>query len=117
VSLDRNGFPVVMVDPALVSITFTIECWRFIQEEARRWPALIPLPADVHALFDATPNIEISGAIPEPRTVVRMTLRQAQDTQRWLLTVHDDLKYDEQRRFKCLLCISRVAVAILFSGC
>jgi hypothetical protein len=116
VSLDRNGFRGVMVDPALVSITLTTECWRFIQE-ARRWPALLPLPADVHALFDATPEIEVSGAIPEPRAVVRMTLRQAQDTRRWLQTVHDDLKYDEQQRFKCLLCISRVTLAIVLSGC
>jgi hypothetical protein len=104
-----------MVDPPLVSITLTTECWLFIQE-ARRWPALTALPADVHALFDATPDVEISGAIPEPRNVVRMTLRQAKDVQRWLLTVHDDLKYDDQRRFHCLLCISRVALGIILSG-
>jgi hypothetical protein len=115
VSLDGKSFGVVMVDPALVSISLTTECWLFIQE-ARRWPALIPLPHDVHALFDATPEVEISGAIPEPRNVVRMTLRQAQDVQRWLLTVHDDLKYDDQRRFKCLLCISRVVLGIILSG-
>jgi hypothetical protein len=105
-----------MSDPMLVSITLTTECWGFIQE-ARRWPALIPLPSDVHALLDATPEIELSGAIPEPRIVVRMTLRQAQNTQRWLQTVYDELKYDEPRRFKCLLCISRVALAIILSEC
>jgi hypothetical protein len=115
VSLDGKSFGVVMVDPALVSISLTTECWLFIQE-ARRWPALIPLPHDVHALFDATPEVEISGAILEPRNIVHMTLRQAQDVQRWLLTVHDDLKYDDQRRFKCLLCISRVVLGIILSG-
>jgi hypothetical protein len=104
-----------MVDSGPVSITLTTECWRFI-EEARRWPALITLPADVQALLNATPEIEISGAIPEPRIVLRMTLRQAQDVQRWLLTVHDDLKYDELRRFQCLLCISRFALGIILSG-
>jgi hypothetical protein len=46
------------------SIALTTECWLFIH---------------VHALFDATPDAEISGAIPEPRNVVRMTLRQAKD--------------------------------------
>jgi len=72
------------------SITLTTECWRFI-EEARRWPALIPLPADVHASLDATPEIEFNGAITEPRIVVRMTLRQARETRRWLQTLGNGL--------------------------
>jgi hypothetical protein len=71
----------------------------------------------VHALLDATPEIEVSGAIREPRIVVRTTLHQAQAVQRWLHTVHDDLKYDDARRLTCLLCISRVAVAIRLSEC
>jgi hypothetical protein len=98
-----------------VSISLTPECWFFI-DEARRWPALNPLPADVHELFDRTPEIEISGAIAEPRMVVRMTHRQAQAVQCWLQALHDDLKHDDARRLKCLLCISRVTVGILLSG-
>jgi hypothetical protein len=97
-----------------VSISFTPECWWFIQE-ARRWPALIPLPADLHALLDHTPEIEISGAVSEPRLIVYVRQTQAQAIQRWLQAMHDDLKHDDARRLKCLLCLSRVAVAITLS--
>jgi hypothetical protein len=96
------------------SISLTPECWWFIQE-ARRWPALHPLPADVDALLDSTPDIELSGAIAEPRMVVRMTRAQAEAVQRWLHALHDDLKYDDARRLTCLMCISRVAVGIMLS--
>jgi hypothetical protein len=100
--------------PALVSIRLTPECWRFINE-ARSWPVLIPLPDDVQVLLDRMPEMEISGAIPEPRLVVRMTRSQAEAVQRWLHALHDDLKYDDPRRLTCLMCISRVAVAIMLS--
>jgi hypothetical protein len=75
----------------------------------------VPLAADIHAVFDRTPDIEISGAISEPRMVVQMTHAQAQAVQRWLQALHDDLKYDNERRLQCLMCISRVAVAIMLS--
>jgi hypothetical protein len=97
-----------------VSISLTPECWWFIQE-ARRWPALHPLPADVDALFDRTPDSELSGTIAEPRMVVRMTRAQAEAVQRWLHALHDDLKYDDARRLTCLMCISRIAVGIMLS--
>jgi hypothetical protein len=100
--------------PALVSIKLTPECWRFV-DEARSWPALIPLPEDVHTLLDRTPQMEISGGVPEPRLVVHTTRSQAEAVQRWLHALHDDLKYDDPRRLTCLLCISRVAVAIMLS--
>ena len=103
-----------MVYPSLVTVRLPPECWRFV-DEARSWPALIPLPADVHALFDAPPRIETSGPLPEPRFVVQMTRPQAEALQRWLHPLQDDLKHDEARRLKCLLCISRVAVAIMLS--
>lgn len=103
-----------MTYPALVSISLTLECWRFV-DEARAWPALIPLPVDVQAVLDGTPTMEVSGAIPEPRLVVRMTRAQAEAVQRWLHALHDDLKYDDARRLTCLMCISRVAVAIMLS--
>ena len=103
-----------MVYPPLVTVRLTPECWRFL-DDARSWPALIPLPADVHALFDAPPRIEASGPFPEPRFVVHMTRPQAEALQRWLHPLQDDLKHDEARRLKCLLCISRVAVGIMLS--
>jgi hypothetical protein len=100
--------------PARVSIRLTPECWQFV-DEARNWPALLPFPAEVHALFDGPPYVEIGGAIPEPRFVLHMTRPQAEALQRWLHTLHDDLKYDDERRLTCLLCISRVAVGIMLS--
>jgi hypothetical protein len=100
--------------PAVVSISLTLECWRFI-DEARAWPALIPLPVDVQAVLDSTLSVEVSGGIPEPRLVVRMTRAQAEAVQRWLHALHDDLKYDDARRLTCLMCISRVAVGIMLS--
>jgi hypothetical protein len=100
--------------PAVVSISLTLECWRFV-DEARVWPALIPLPVDVQAVLDSTLSVEISGGIPEPRLVVRMTRAQAEAVQRWLHALHDDLKYDDARRLTCLMCISRVAVGIMLS--
>ena len=105
-----------MVDPALVSIRLTPECWRLIHE-ARSWPVLIPLPDDVHAVLDEIPSMEMSGAIPEPLIVVTMTRPQAEGLERWLHALHDDLKYDDALRLTCLLCISRVAVAIMLSEC
>jgi hypothetical protein len=100
--------------PAVVSISLTLECWRFV-DEARAWPALIPLPVDVQAVLDSTLSVEVSGGIPEPRLVVRMTRAQAEAVQRWLHALHDDLKYDDARRLTCLMCISRVAVGIMLS--
>jgi hypothetical protein len=102
------------VNPPVVTVKLTPECWRFI-DEARSWPALIPLPADVHALFDIPPRIEAGGVLPEPRFVVRMTREQARALQRWLHPLQDDLKHDAVRRLTCLLCISRVAVGIMLS--
>jgi hypothetical protein len=103
-----------MVDPPLVSIRLTLECWQFV-DDARSWPALISLPADVQAVLERTPQMELSGAIPEPRLVVHMTRPQAEAVQRWLHALHDDLKYDDARRLTCLQCISRVAVGIMLS--
>ena len=103
-----------MAYPAVVSISLTLECWRFV-DEARAWPALIPLPVDVQAVLDSTLSVEVSGGIPEPRLVVRMTRAQAEAVQRWLHSLHDDLKYDDARRLTCLMCISRVAVGIMLS--
>jgi hypothetical protein len=100
--------------PAVVSISLTLECWRFV-DEARAWPALIPLPVDVQAVLDSTLSVEVSGGIPEPRLVVLMTRAQAEAVQRWLHALHDDLKYDDARRLTCLMCISRVAVGIMLS--
>jgi hypothetical protein len=105
---------VVVVEPAPVSITLTVECWRFVHE-ARSWPALIPLPVDIYELFGRTTRFELSGSIPEPRCVIQMTRPQAEVVQRWLHALHDDLKYDDARRLICLLCISRVAVGIMLS--
>jgi hypothetical protein len=68
--------------PAVVSISLTLECWRFV-DEARAWPALIPLTVDVQAVLDSTLSVEVSGGIPEPRLVVRMTRAQAEAVQRW----------------------------------
>ena len=103
-----------MAYPAVVSISLTLECWRFV-DEARAWPALIPLTVDVQAVLDSTLSVEVSGGIPEPRLVVRMTRAQAEAVQRWLHALHDDLKYDDARRLTCLMCISRVAVGIMLS--
>jgi hypothetical protein len=103
-----------VVSPARVSIRLPPECWRFVCD-ARSWPVLIPLPVDVQAVLDDLPPLEVSGAIPEPRIVVTMTRPQAAALQRWLHALHDDLKYDDRRRLTCLLCISRVAVAIMLS--
>ena len=103
-----------MAYPAVVSISLTLECWWFV-DEARAWPALIPLPVDVQAVLDSTLSVEVSGGIPEPRLVVRMTRAQAEAVQRWLHALHDDLKYDDARRLTCLMCISRVAVGIMLS--
>jgi hypothetical protein len=102
------------VDPAPVSIKLTLECWQFV-DEARSWPVLIPLPADIHALFDRTPHLEVSGALPEPRLVIHLTRPQAEALQRWLHALHDDIKYNDARRLTCLMCISRVAVGIMLS--
>jgi hypothetical protein len=99
---------------ALVSIRLTAECWWFV-DEARSWPALIPLPDDVQALLNRMPQMEVSGGIPEPLLVVHMTRPQAEAVQRWLHALHDDLKYNDARRLTCLMCISRVAVAIMLS--
>jgi hypothetical protein len=100
--------------PAAVSIRLTPECWWFV-DEARSWPALIPLPDDVQKVLDRTPQVEVSGGVPEPLLVVRMTRPQAEAVQRWLHALHDDLKYDDARRLTCLMCISRVAVGIMLS--
>jgi hypothetical protein len=106
----------VMVDAALVSIKLTPECWRFVHE-ARSWPAFIPLRDDVQAVLDDIPNMEMSGGVPEPRIVVAMTRPQAEALELWFHALHDDLKYDDALRLTCLLCISRVAVAIMLSEC
>jgi hypothetical protein len=103
-----------MAYPPVVSISLTLECWRFV-DEARAWPALIPLPVDVQAVLDGTPTMEVSGAIPEPRLVVHTTRPQAEAVQRWLHALHNELKFDDARRLTCLMCISRVAVAIMLS--
>ena len=103
-----------MVDQAPVSLKLPPDCWRFI-EEVRSWDAPVPLPTDVHAILDRTPHIEIRGAIPEPRFVVHLTRPQAHAMQLWLLSLHESLKHNDDRRLSCLLCISRVAVALMLS--
>jgi hypothetical protein len=103
-----------VVSPARVSIRLTPECWRFVYN-ARSWPGRIPLPVDVQAVLDDIPPLEVSGAITEPRIVITMTRPQAEALQRWLHALYDDLKYNDARRLTCLLCISRVAVAIMLS--
>jgi hypothetical protein len=75
----------------------------------------VPLPADVQAILDQAPRIEVGGPIPEPRFVVTMTRPQAEALQRWLHSLHDGLKHDDNRRLRCLLCISRVAVALMLA--
>jgi hypothetical protein len=45
-----------------------------------------------------------------------LTRPQAEALQRWLHSLHDGLKHDDNRRLSCLMCISRVAVAIMLSG-
>ena len=95
-----------------VSLKLPPECWRFIRA-MRASP--VPLPADVHATLDLAPRIEIRGPIPEPRFVVTMTRPQAEALQRWLHAPHDGLKHNDPRRLTCLMCISRVAVALMLS--
>ncbi len=112
---DSGAAASAAVNPARVSIVLTPECWRFVYA-ARSWPVLIPLPVDVQAGLDDIFPLEVSGAIPEPRILVTMTRPQAEALQRWLHSLHDDLKDDDDRRLTCLLCISRVAVAIMLSG-
>jgi hypothetical protein len=99
---------------APVSIRLPPDCWRFI-DETRSWATRTPLPPDVYAILDGPPRIEIGGPIPEPRFVVTMARAQAEAVQRWLHGLHDSLKHDDERRLICLLCISRVAVAIMLS--
>jgi len=104
-----------VVYEAPVSIRLSPDCWRFI-EEVRSLSTPVPLPAEVHAILNRAPRIEIRGPIPEPRFVVTMTRPQAEALQRWLHALHDGLKHDDDRRLTYLLCISRVAVALRLSG-
>jgi hypothetical protein len=99
---------------APVSIQLPIDCWQFI-EEARSWTTREPLPPDVHAILGQPPRLEVGGAIPEPRAVITMARAEAVALQRWLNGLHDSLKHDDARRLTCLMCISRVAVAIMVS--
>jgi hypothetical protein len=103
-----------MVEQAPVVLKLSPDCWRFI-EEVRSWDTPVPLPADVHAILSRMPHIELRGAIPEPRFVVHLTRPQAQAMQLWLHSLHECLKHDDHRRLSCLLCISRVAVALMLS--
>jgi hypothetical protein len=100
---------------APVSIKLPTDCWRFVNE-TRSWPSREPLAPDVQAALDDPPRLEIGGAIPAPRVVITMTRPQAEALQRWLRDMHDSLKDDDERRLTCLMCISRVAVAIMLSG-
>jgi hypothetical protein len=104
----------VVVNPARVAIRLTPACWRFVYD-ARSWPVRIRLPVDVQAGLDDIPPLEVSGAVPEPRIVVTMTRPHAEALERWLHALHDDLQYDDDRRLTCLLCISGIAMAIMFS--
>jgi hypothetical protein len=104
-----------VVYQASIPISLPLECWRFI-EEVRSWSTLAPLPFDVHAILEEPPRIEIAGAIPELRFVITMTRPQAEALQRWLHSLHDGLKHDDDRRLSCLMCISRVAVALMLAG-
>jgi hypothetical protein len=99
---------------ARVSIKLPTDCWRFI-EESRSWPTRVPLSPDVQTILARVPAFEIEGAIPEPRVVIEMGRDAAGALQRWLHGLYDSLKHDDQRRLLCLLCISRVAVAIRLS--
>jgi hypothetical protein len=102
------------VEQAPVSLKLSPDCWRFI-EEVRSWDTPVPLPDDVHAILNRAPHIEIRGPIPEPRFVVNLTRPQAKAMQQWLHGLHECLKHDDDRRLRCLLCISRVAVALMLS--
>jgi hypothetical protein len=103
-----------MTDQAPVSLKLSPDCWRFI-DEVRLWDTPVPLPADIDAILSRAPHIEIRGPIPEPRFVVNLTRPQAKAMQQWLHSLHECLKHDDDRRLKCLLCISRVAVALMLS--
>jgi hypothetical protein len=102
------------VNQTPVRIRLPPDCWRFI-DEMRSQSTRVPLPVDVRATLDQPPRIEIGGPIPEPRFIVTMPRPQAEALQRWLHGLHDGLKHDDDRRLNCLLCISRVAVALMLS--
>jgi hypothetical protein len=99
---------------APVSIKLPTDCWRFV-DETRSWPSREPLAADVQTVLNDPPRLEMGGAVPAPRVVITMTRAQAEAFQRWLREMHDSLKHDDERRLACLMCISRVAVAIMLS--
>ena len=103
------------MDQAPISLKLSPDCWRFI-EEVRSWDTPVPLAADVRTILNSAPHIEVRGPIPEPRFVVHLTRAQAQAMQQWLHSLHECLKHDDDRRLKCLLSISRVAVALMLSG-
>jgi hypothetical protein len=103
-----------LMDQAPVSVSLPRDWWRFIRE-ARSLSTSVPLPADVQAILHQPPRIEIGGPIPEARYIVTMTRPQAEALQRWLHSLYDGLRHDDNRRLTCLMCISRVAVALMLS--
>ena len=97
-----------------ISIKLPPDCWRFL-EETRSSPPAEALPPDVDAVLDEPPRLVIGGAIPALRVVLTMTRKQAEALESWLHEIHDSLKHDDERRLLCLMCISRVTVAIMLS--
>lgn len=107
-----------------ISIKLPPDCWRFLEETRSSPPAealppdvkaVPPLPPDVDAVLDEPPRLVIGGAIPALRVVLTMTRKQAEALESWLHEIHDSLKHDDERRLLCLMCISRVTVAIMLS--
>jgi hypothetical protein len=107
-----------------ISIKLPTDCWRFLEETRSSPPAEAllpdvqaarPLPPDVEAVLDDPPRLAIGGAIPVLQVVLTMTREQAEALENWLHKIHDSLKHDDERRLLCLMCISRVTVAIMLS--
>lgn len=97
-----------------ISIKLPPDWWRFL-EETRSSPPVEALPPDVQAVLDEPPRLVIGGAIPALRVVLTMTRKQAEALESWLHEIHDSLKHDNERRLLCLMCLSRVTVALMLS--
>jgi hypothetical protein len=107
-----------------ISIKLPTDCWRFLEETRSPPPAealppdihaALSLPPDVQAVLDDPPRLVIGGAISALQVVLTMTRQQAEALENWLHEMHDSLKHDDERRLLCLMCISRVTVAIMLS--
>jgi hypothetical protein len=99
---------------ASISLRLPADCWWFIQI-MRSSSGLALLPDDVLAALGRPPGVEVGGAMPEPRLVVRLTRPQAEMLRQWLQALLDDLTQNDDRWLTCLHCIDRVALAIRLS--